>query len=186
MTGIILKYRCPRRPGDVQGEPPLARRSTPSGPSAWSAAGPRSGAIDPGRIGMVGFSAGGHLRWRPRLLPQAALRAGRRADEVSGRPDFAVACYSGYLKPKDRDGVRSDLTIPDDMPPVFLAHASDDGEHHGGSDAENSVFMYLALKRAGVPPATGAIDVRKTITEQRRRAACQAGSPDPGKLLYAC
>jgi acetyl esterase/lipase len=152
MTGIILKYRCPRRPGDVQGEPPLgpqidaqrAVRVVRSRAKEWG--------IDPGRIGMVGFSAGGHL-----AVATAAGSARRlyepvdAADDFSCRPDFAIGCYSGYFKPKDRDGVRSDLTIPADMPPVFLAHASDDGEHHGGSDAEHSVFLYLALKRAGVP-----------------------------------
>src|SRR6059058_606657 len=61
MTGIILKYRCPRRPGDVQGEPPLgpqldaqrAVRLVRSRAAEWG--------IDPHRIGMVGFSAGGHL-----------------------------------------------------------------------------------------------------------------------------
>jgi hypothetical protein len=43
-------------------------------------------------------------------------------------PDFAVACYSGYLKVKDKDQIRPDLVIPADTPPVFLAHASDDRE----------------------------------------------------------
>ena len=57
----------------------------------------------------------------------------------------------GYLKPKDKDEIRPDLHIPADTPPIFLAHASDDNESYGGSHPENSVFMYLALKRAGVP-----------------------------------
>jgi acetyl esterase/lipase len=72
-------------------------------------------------------------------------------DEVSCRPDFAITCYPGYLKARGSDEIRPELRIPADTPPVFLAHASDDGEHHGGSDAENSAFIYLALKRAGVP-----------------------------------
>ena len=152
MTGIILKYRCPRRPGDVKGEPPLgpqldaqrAVRLVRSRAAEWG--------IDPKRIGMVGFSAGGHL-----ALATATGFAKRlyepidAIDEVSCRPDFAILCYPGYLKAKDRDGIRADLRIPADTPPIFLAHASDDGEHHGGSDAENSAFMYLALKRAGIP-----------------------------------
>jgi acetyl esterase/lipase len=152
MTGIILKYRCPRRPGDVKGEPPLgpqldaqrAVRIVRSRAAEWG--------IDPKRIGMVGFSAGGHL------AVATATGFARRlyepidaADEISCRPDFAVACYSGYLKPKDKDGIRPDLRIPPDTPPIFLAHASDDKESYGGSLAENSAFMYLALKRAGIP-----------------------------------
>ena len=71
-------------------------------------------------------------------------------DQVSCRPDFAVACYSGYLKAKDKDEIRPGLHIPKDTPPILLAHASDDHESHGGSLAENSVITYLALKRAGV------------------------------------
>jgi acetyl esterase/lipase len=152
MTGIILKYRCPRRPGDVKGEPPLgpqldaqrAIRLVRSRAAEWG--------IAPGRIGVVGFSAGGHL------AIATATGFSRRlyepidaADAVSCRPDFAIACYPGYLKPKDKDGIRADLKIPPDTPPIFLAHASDDNEGYGGSVAENSVFMYLALKRAGIP-----------------------------------
>ncbi len=152
MTGIILKYRCPRRPGEVKGEPPLgpqldaqrAVRLVRSRASEWG--------IDPKRIGMVGFSAGGHLALA------TATGFGRRlyepidaVDAVSSRPDFAIACYPGYLKPKDRDGIRADLTIPPDTPPIFLAHTSDDNEGYGGSIPENSVFMYLELKRAGIP-----------------------------------
>jgi acetyl esterase/lipase len=72
-------------------------------------------------------------------------------DKVSCRPDFAVGCCSGYLKIKDRDEIRPDLRIPPDTPPIFLAHASDDKESYGGSIAEHSAFMYVALKRAGIP-----------------------------------
>jgi acetyl esterase/lipase len=101
---------------------------------------------------MVGFSAGGHLalatatsfekRW---YEPIDAI------DEVSCRPDFAVLCYSGYLKDKDKEEIWPGLHIPANVPPIFLAHANDDSERIGGSNAENSAFMYLALKRAGIP-----------------------------------
>lgn len=128
-----------------------ARSSMPSGPSAWSAAG-REWGINPNRIGMVGFSAGGHL-----ALATATGFAKRKyepidaIDLVSCRPDFAVLCYSGYLKAKDKDEISPGLHIPASTPPIFLAHASDDKESHGGSIAENSAIMYLALKRAGIP-----------------------------------
>ncbi|HEY2158714.1 MAG TPA: alpha/beta hydrolase, partial [Isosphaeraceae bacterium] len=152
MTGIILKYRCPRLPEDVRGEPPLgpqldaqmAVRLVRSRSAEWG--------IDPRRIGMVGFSAGGHL------APATATGFSERlyepidaVDEVSCRPDFAVLCYSGDLKAKDKDEISAGIQIPAGTPPVLLAHASDDRESYGGPDAANGAVMYLALKRAGVP-----------------------------------
>jgi len=152
MTGIILKYRCPRRAGDVRGEPPLGPQLDAQRAVSLVRSRAAEWGIDPKRIGVVGFSAGGHL-----AVATAAGFAKRlyqpidAIDQVSCRPDFAVACYSGYLKPKDKEGIRADLHIPHDTPPIFLAHASDDTESYGGSNAENSAFMYIALKRAGIP-----------------------------------
>lgn len=152
MTGIILKYRCPRRPGDVPGEPPLGPRLDAQRAVSLVRSRAEEWGIDPDRIGIVGFSAGGHL-----AVATATGFAHRtygpvdEVDQVPCRPDFAIACYPGYLKATDRDAIRDDLPIPSDTPPIFLTHASDDDPQRGGSDAENSVFMYLALKRAGIP-----------------------------------
>ena len=69
--------------------------------------------IAPDRIGMVGFSAGGHL-----AIATATSFAKRSyqpidgIDEISCRPDFAVAVYSGYLKDKDKDELAPGLRIP--------------------------------------------------------------------------
>jgi acetyl esterase/lipase len=148
MTGILLKYRVPRRKGDVEGEPPLGPLLDAQ--RAVSLVRSRAGewGIDPQRIGMVGFSAGGHLALA------AATRFERReyepidaVDDASCRPDFAVMCYSGYLKDKERDTVAPGIEVPAGTPPVFLAHSTDDSI----SDAEHSAFAYVALKRAGIP-----------------------------------
>ncbi|MGH7970454.1 MAG: alpha/beta hydrolase, partial [Limisphaerales bacterium] len=68
-------------------------------------------------------------------------------DNISCRPDFAILVYPGYLKAKDKDELAPGLQIPSGTPPVFLAH--------GGADTisppENSVLLYLALRRAGIP-----------------------------------
>lgn len=72
-------------------------------------------------------------------------------DKVNCRPDFAVLCYSGYLKAKGKDEIASGISIPATTPPIFLAHANDDSEKVGGSNAEHSAFMYVALKRANIP-----------------------------------
>ncbi len=152
MTGLILKYRCPRRPGDVKGEPPLgpqldaqrAVRLVRSRAAEWG--------INPKRIGMVGFSAGGHLALATATnFPKRLYEPIDAIDEISSRPDFAVMCYSGYLKAKDKDEIAPGIEIPAGTPPIFLAHASDDRVSYGGALSENSVFMYLALKRAGIP-----------------------------------
>ncbi|MEY4939361.1 MAG: hypothetical protein RIQ93_1096 [Verrucomicrobiota bacterium] len=148
ITGIILKYRVPRRAGDVKGEPPLgplldAQRAVSvvrHRAAEWG--------INPKRIGLVGFSAGGHLAFATATrFEQRTYTAVDAADDVSCRPDFAVLCYSGFLKAKDKDEVWPGLKIPLDTPPMLLAHSSDDKI----SEPENSVVMYLALKRAGIP-----------------------------------
>jgi dipeptidyl aminopeptidase/acylaminoacyl peptidase len=73
-------------------------------------------------------------------------------DRVSARPDFAIGCYSGYFKEDGKDEVAAGMKyIPAGTPPVLLAHASDDDAKAGGSDVENTVFMYLALRRAKIP-----------------------------------
>src|SRR6516165_9418803 len=148
VTGIILKYRVPRRADDIKGEParrPLqdaqrAVRLVRSKAKEWG--------IDPKRIGMVGFSAGGHLAIA--TATSFEKRTYERIDDidkVSCRPDFAIAAYSGYLKAKDKDELAAGIRIPKDTPPIFLVHGGADII----SDPNNSVLMYLALKRVGVP-----------------------------------
>ena len=147
MTGIILKYRVPRRPDEPKTEP--ARRPLQDAQRAVSLVRSKSKAwgIQPDRIGMVGFSAGGHLAISTATsFEQRAYEPIDDVDKVSCRPDFAVAVYSGYLKAKENDELAPGLTVPIGTPPIFLAHGGDDII----SSPEHSVFMYLALKRAGV------------------------------------
>src|SRR5438105_7550498 len=122
-TGIILKYRVPRRPDEPKGEP--ARRPLQDAQRAVSLV--RSKAkewgIDPKRIGMVGFSAGGHLVIATATgFEKRAYQAADDVDKVSCRPDFVIAAYSGYLKAKDRDELSPGLRVPAGTPPVFLVH----------------------------------------------------------------
>jgi acetyl esterase/lipase len=154
VTGLVLKYRVPRRSGQPEPLPapgPLldAQRAVSlvrSRAEEWG--------IDPKRIGIGGFSAGGHL------AVATATHFDRRGyepldeiDKVSCRPDFAVAVYPGYLIAQHPAGVETNknilapyIRIPAGTPPIFLVHASDDTM----AGAENSVVMYLALKRANV------------------------------------
>jgi acetyl esterase/lipase len=148
VTGIILKYRVPRRPDEPKTEP--AWRPLQDAQRAVSLVRQRADTwgIDPSRIGIIGFSAGGHL------AIATATRFEKRTyaplddtDKVSCRPDFAIPVYSGYLKHKEKDELSAGLSVPTNSPPVFLVHGGDDIV----SSPDNSVFMYLALRRAGVP-----------------------------------
>lgn len=152
MTGIILKYRVPRRPGDVRGEPPLGPLLDAQRAISLVRSRAQEWGIDPKRIGMVGFSAGGHLALATATrFAQRTYEPIDAVDAISCRPDFSILCYSGYLKAKDKDEIPPGFLIPADTPPIFLAHASDDTSKIGGSEPDNSAVMYLALKRAGVP-----------------------------------
>lgn len=154
-TAAVLKYRVPRRPGQPEGRPapgPLldAQRAVSlmrHRAEAWD--------IDPKRIGMVGFSAGGHLAIATAThFDQRGYEPIDEIDTVSCRPDFAAAIYPGYFieqRPAgveiNKDALAPYVRIPKETPPVFLAHATDDPV----AGPENSVLMHLALKRAGIP-----------------------------------
>ena len=147
VTGIILKYRVPRRPDEPKGEP--ARRPLQDAQRAVRLIRNKAGewGIDSKRIGMVGFSAGGHL-----VIATATGFDNRTyepvddVDKLSCRPDFAIAAYSGYLKAKDKAELGPGLRVAAKTPPVFLVHGGADLI----SDPEHSVVMYQALKRAGI------------------------------------
>jgi acetyl esterase/lipase len=148
VTGVILKYRVPRRPGEPESEP--ARRPLQDAQRAVSLV--RSKAVEwgihPEGIGIVGFSAGGHLAFATATsFDQRSYQPIDDIDKMSCRPDFAVLVYSGYLKAKDKNELAPGLRIPTRTPPIFLAHGGDDIV----SSPEHSVLTYLALKRAGIP-----------------------------------
>jgi len=147
VTGIILKYRCPRRPGDVKGEPPIGPLKDAQRAVSLVRSKAREWGLDPKRIGMIGFSAGGHL------VGATATNFGKRSyepiddvDKISCRPDFGIMLYSGYFKVKDKEELSPTIRVAADAPPLFLVHATDDPI----SEVDHSVITYLAMKRGGV------------------------------------
>jgi acetyl esterase/lipase len=148
VTGIILKYRVPRRPGEPEREP--ARRPLQDAQRAVSLvrSKAREWGVAPDRIGIVGFSAGGHLAVATATsFEKRTYEPVDEIDKVSCRPDFAIPVYSGYLKARDKDELAPGLSVPKNTPPMFIAHGGADLI----SDPDHSVVLYRALKRAGVP-----------------------------------
>jgi len=156
ITCVLLKYRVPR--SGQYWEKRCRCEVTPPAPTAledvqrtlrlvrfhateWH--------VDAHKIGVLGFSAGGHLvaaistQFKRRLY-----RAVDAADEESSRPDFAVALYPGHLWSDDkRFALNPDIRVTRETPPTFLLQAEDD--HVDG--VNQSLVYYIALKDAGVP-----------------------------------
>ena len=105
--------------------------------------------IDPHKIGVLGFSAGGHMvaamstHFEKRLYPTVDA-----ADTTSCRPDFAIALYPGHLAVRERNFVLNpDLQVTHRTSPTFLVHAEDDPT----DPVENSLVYHAALRKARVP-----------------------------------
>ena len=147
VTGIVLKYRVPRR-SDQPDQPPQralqdaqrAMRLVRSKAKEWN--------LDAKRIGMLGFSAGGHLTaWTAVTSNSSAYESVDAIDQISARPDFAVLVYAGgMMRKEDPSQFTDEIRVTKEMPPMFLVHAYDDRV-----PVENSVQMFLALKRLNVP-----------------------------------
>lgn len=147
VTGIILKYRCPRRPGDVKGVPPLGPLKDAQRAVSLVRSKAKEWGIDPKKIGMVGFSAGGHLVGATATnFDKRSYKPIDEIDRISCRPDFGIMAYSGYFFLKEKNEISPTVSTPKDAPPLFFVHASDDTI----SDVEHSVQYYLALKRTGL------------------------------------
>lgn len=134
MTGIVLKYRVPGRDPDRRW---LA--AAQDGQRAVSLVRGRADEIgvDPDRIGIIGFSAGGTPVRYAALVKERLYEPVDRYDTVSFRPDFAAPIYAG--------GVPEGATITEECPPFFMVIAHDDRDR-SVAVAE----LYIALKRANV------------------------------------
>ena len=144
VTGILLKYRVPVRPGQERYLAPLQDSQRAVGLARSRA---KEWGIDPARIGIMGFSAGAHLSAVSSCqYEKRAYEAVDAADQVSCRPDFTLLIYPAYLTvEKEGDKLPPELNVTSNTPPTFLVQTEDDGVR-----VESSLFYYLALKKAKV------------------------------------
>ncbi len=144
VTGVVLKYRVPFRDPDKRWSAAVqdAQRAMSlvrSHADSWK--------LDPERIGICGFSAGGEA---------AALTAifldGRQyepidsTDSVSSRPNFTMLIYPGGLQEKDELRLRDHVRVTQEVGPTFFVHAFDDRV-----SVQNTLLLASAMKEAGVP-----------------------------------
>ena len=142
ITGVLLKYRVPARPGTPREGAPLqdAQRAIRLVRSNAKQLG-----LDPKKIGALGFSAGAHLA--AYLSNQPAKKTYEpvdAADAVDCRPDFVALIYPGLLT-EGNAGLKlgPEMTVTANTPPTFLLQSEDDGVK-----VENSLLYYAALKGA--------------------------------------
>jgi acetyl esterase/lipase len=155
MTCVLLKYRVPDS-GD-HWDPKCKCQVKPKVFTALQDAQRTLGlvrlhaaewGIDPHKVGVLGFSAGGHLAAAMSTNAKRTYQAVDAADQESCRPDFAVALYPGHLWDAPKFQLRSDtyVHVTREASPTFLLQAEDDPV----DDVNNSLVYYMALKKAGV------------------------------------
>jgi acetyl esterase/lipase len=146
VTAVVLKYRVPRREGTPKDKPPIQALMDAQRAISLVRSKVADWGVDPKRIGVLGFSAGGHLAaWAATNFDKRAYNLVDASDQASCRPDFAVVIYPGGVVKRGTAELSPEIRVTPQTPPCFFAQAHDDRVN-----AENSVAMYLALKRAGV------------------------------------
>ena len=144
VTGVLLKYRVPKRAGLERHAAPLQDAQRALGLVRSRAA---ELSLDPKRIGVLGFSAGGHLAAARSTNFARTYEPLDDADKVSCRPDFTILIYPAYLTLKEEgDKLAPEIKVTAETPPAFLAMAQDDPIR-----VETALFYSLALKNAKVP-----------------------------------
>ena len=144
VTGILLKYRVPSAPDDKSHFGPLNDAQRAMGIIRKHAA---EWKLDPNRIGVLGFSAGGHLA--------AALSNNNEkrnydpidsSDSQRCRPDFTVLIYPGLMVSKDNDSLGPEIKVTSQTPPTCIVMAADDPIR-----VENALVYAMALRKAKIP-----------------------------------
>ena len=140
MTGIVLKYRVPARDKERRWRAAVqdAQRAmclVRSRAEQWK--------IDPNRIGICGFSAGGETAALTAIFrDERHYESTDDIDKLSSRPDFAMLIYPGGLIDQNQPRLREYIHVTSDVPPMFFVHAFDDH-----ASVHNSLTLATALRR---------------------------------------
>lgn len=138
ITALVLKYRVPKNRSGAFQDAQRAMRMTRYHAADWG--------IDPNCIGILGFSAGGHLAARASTDFQSDVYPpADPADRTSSRPDFTILIYPAYLSQKNCV-LSEEITVTPQTPPAFIVQTQDDRAY-----ADSSVAYYTALTQASVP-----------------------------------
>lgn len=144
VTAILLKYRVPRRANLEKHHAPMqdAQRAVSmvrSKAAEWK--------IDPKRIGMLGFSAGGHLTATVITSDGSVSFPKEDVDKHSPVPNFGLLIYPAYLKnEKEPNILVPEVSVDKDTPPTFVVIAHGDTRF-----TEGAALFYLAMQRAQRP-----------------------------------
>jgi acetyl esterase/lipase len=143
VTAILLKYRVPARKGLERYTAPLQDAQRALSLVRYHAT---EWHLDPRRIGIMGFSAGGHLSAAASTrFDKRSYESVDEADQASCRPDFTILIYPAYLTRQKGPELAPELTVTSNTPPTFIVQAENDAV------VESSLYYYVALKNAKVP-----------------------------------
>jgi len=145
VTCVLLKYRVPPAAGAGRYKAPLEDAQRTVGLVRYHAP---EWHVNPERIGVLGFSAGGHLAATlSNNFENRTYAPVDEADRTSCRPDFSILIYPAYLTEKEQgEKLAPELAVGAKTPPAFLVQTEDDPVK-----VENSLIYYAAMKRAGIP-----------------------------------
>lgn len=146
VVAAVLQHRCPTNTLPKPWEFPA--QDTQRAVSLVRARASELG-VQPDRVGLFGFSAGGQVALIAATNDEARLYpAADAVDQTSCRPDFLMLCYAWkILADGSLTELKPEIKITTKTPPTFLAQANDDR----GSLAEGSTLAFLALRKAQVP-----------------------------------
>jgi acetyl esterase/lipase len=145
ITCVLLKYRVPGTGPYPKSAAALQDAQRTMGLVRLHAA---EWGIDANRVGVLGFSAGGHLSAAiSNLYEKRLYDPVDEADKLSCLPDFSVVVYPGYLALEEQNfAPNADIKPTANTPPTFVVQAEDDPVH-----VENAVVYYMQLKNAKAP-----------------------------------